>query len=296
MLNDLWGRSHVKQYMEEYIRRGLYHPLLLIGEHGVGKKYISKEIYFGLNCLGSDTGTDQCSCPSCIDPDPENYILYRLEKKSWGVNDIRTLTDLVEKPPLASRFRVIAIDQSEKITPEGTDTFLKIIEDVSPYNVFVFLTQYYREVMPTLRSRCWGIYLPPLLSTNGDEDVSSGIPALHIDSGLATQEKALLFIESFFEPEILLSTIKIKNDDIEGLVKGCFFIFNHYFSGTSKHVNTRIQRLEDKYGVQPLLIVYNNFNLFYQKIKRYPSIRTWSHFFETILETGLKVKTCLIIV
>jgi len=283
MFGEIWERDGVRAFLTSYVREGTFHPLILTGEEGMGKQLFSRLIFKYANCEGNQSS--KCECASCISIPREDYILYELEKKSWGVNDIREISAAVSKPPLASKVRAIVIDQADKITPEGSDVFLKIVEDVKPYNLFLFLTPYHTEVIPTLRSRCWEIYIPPT-----SEAEYGGIPLFQLNKSRVEQERAILFIESFFEKETLLNLLKVRETDLGDLIHWVLFVLHLHFTESSPYVQERLSLIEEKRGSQDLLVIYNHLNQFYQTMKRYPSVRAWHHFFQAVVDAKIELR------
>jgi hypothetical protein len=286
MLSNIIGRPQLVTYMGHYLKSAPYHPLLLIGDEGVGKTYLATLIFKYLNCTEHRSPT--CTCQVCVDPKSfESYNLFVLEKTSWGVEEIRVLSDSIQNPSISSNYRVIIFDRAESLTPEGSDVFLKIVEEHTPFNVFVFLTSQPAEVMPALRSRCWSIYLPPVEAyktcTAQQVKESWGNPA-YLDAGVSgDREKALLFVESMFEPNVLSNLLRFKDQDIPALLQSSIYNFAAYTQG-SEYAKARWSALEAKVGRVVLYNVYIHLRDLYSKLNQYPSLRDWNQFFQTCVE------------
>lgn len=269
-------------YLTSYVKGGQYHPLLFIGENGMGKKLLATETYRYMNCEGSKK--DTCHCSFCRS-EKEDLHLFELDKNSWGINDVRDISSLSSKPPLKTKYRAIVIEHAEKITPEGSDVFLKMVEENKSYNFFAFLTPYADAVIPTLKSRCWKIYVPPI----SEMDQSSGIPQYKMEKSHAPREEALLFIESFFEKDTLMNAYDLQNSDFESLIFWSGMVLHSYFTESSLYLQKRLDPLRDNHGVKPLLMIYHSMVSLLQKMKRYPNINPWHHFFNLVFDTKLQI-------
>ena len=190
---ELTIQKTIKDRFINYITAGrLAHAYLFYGPEGGGKEAIAIEIAKALNC--QNEATIPCNvCASCtkisqlIHPDIKFIIP---ESKSWSTPDIRQKYKLkAENPysridytgatsisidkirelkneakytPYEAQKKVFILTEAEKITREGANSFLKLLEE-PPDNLIIFLiNNSLSTILDTIKSRCQIIYFPPV--------------------------------------------------------------------------------------------------------------------------------------
>jgi DNA polymerase-3 subunit delta' len=175
--SDIIGNKKVLKLLEQgVLQKTLYPSLIFHGIEGIGKKRTAFTIAKGFNCL-SETGKpcDLCSVCNSIDhlndPDarlilPEWYDerLDRKERKSLSIkiDQIRELVRDINLRPYHSAKKIYIIDYAEMLTDEASNSLLKTLEEPPPYAIIILITTAYYSLLPTIRSRCWGVPFHPL--------------------------------------------------------------------------------------------------------------------------------------
>jgi len=138
------GHSNIWNQISKSIKSDkLSHAHLIIGEDGIGKSILAKNI--GLMILGKDQ-----------DKQYVDLIQWKAEKNksSIGVSSIRSLVEEINKKPFEGDKKVIIIYHADKMTVQAQNAFLKTIEE-PPKNVTIFLLCENLEViLDTIKSRC----------------------------------------------------------------------------------------------------------------------------------------------
>lgn len=138
------GHNSIRNQISKSIKLDkLSHAHLLVGEDGIGKSILAKNI--GLMILGKDQ-----------DKQYVDLIEWRIEKNksTIGVNSIRSLVEEINKKPYEGDKKVIIIYHSDKMTVQAQNAFLKTIEE-PPKNVTIFLLCENLEIiLDTIKSRC----------------------------------------------------------------------------------------------------------------------------------------------
>jgi len=138
------GHSNILNQIRQSIKLDkLSHAHLLVGEDGIGKSILAKNI--GLMILGKDQ-----------DKQYVDLIEWQVEKNksTIGVNSIRSLVEEINKKPFEGDKKVIIIYHADKMTVQAQNAFLKTIEE-PPKNVTIFLLCENLEViLDTIKSRC----------------------------------------------------------------------------------------------------------------------------------------------
>ena len=82
--------------------------------------------------------------------------------KGLRVEDSRTIVNLALNPGVGDRPPSLMVGPLDLATPEAADALLKTLEEVSKTSLrLVLWTDYLKEVIPTIRSRCLVTWCPP---------------------------------------------------------------------------------------------------------------------------------------
>jgi DNA polymerase-3 subunit delta' len=150
------GHNSIKNQISKSIKSNkLSHAHLIVGEDGIGKSILARNI--GFNILGENE-----------DKKYVDLVEWRIDKNksTIGVNSIRTLNEEIHKKPYEGDKKVIIIYDAHKMTVQAQNAFLKTIEE-PPKNVFIILLcEKLEVVLDTIKSRC---QIHKLKNLNEDE-------------------------------------------------------------------------------------------------------------------------------
>ena len=130
---------------------------LFCGPRGVGKTSCARIFAKTINCLNPDPDGEACGvCESCRSIEEGNsYNIIELDAASNNsVDDIRSLTEQVNVPPVVGKYRIFIIDEVHMLTSQAFNAFLKTLEEPPSYVVFILATTEKHKVIPTILSRC----------------------------------------------------------------------------------------------------------------------------------------------
>lgn len=139
---------------------------ILYGSYGVGKTTIARLFSRSLTCLNK--AWDGCSCDSCtfFKEDIKHPDIVELDAASHsGVDSARELVDSAHLVPNIGARRVILIDESQRLSREAWDVYLKVLEDPNNKTIFIFITNEFHKIPDTIKSRCLNLPIK-----NIDED------------------------------------------------------------------------------------------------------------------------------
>lgn len=102
------------------------------------------------------------------------------------VDDVRKAIDLFHRAASEGGWRIAIIDSAEHLNRSSANALLKIIEEPPPKSLFLIVAHRPAATMPTIRSRCRRLALPPL----ADADVVSAVRAMG-DDGPGASDKEL---------------------------------------------------------------------------------------------------------
>ncbi|MBW9146403.1 DNA polymerase III subunit delta' [Clostridium sp. CM027] len=138
------GHNSIKNQISKSIESDrLSHAHLLVGEDGIGKSIVAKNI--GLKVLGKNQ-----------DRQYVDLVEWRIEKNksTIGVNSIRALIEEINKKPYEGDRKVIIIYNAHKMTVQAQNAFLKTIEEPPKNVIILLLCENLEVILDTIKSRC----------------------------------------------------------------------------------------------------------------------------------------------
>ncbi|MCY3969168.1 MAG: hypothetical protein OXG74_04505 [Acidobacteria bacterium] len=159
----------------------LYPSIILHGGEPADRLALANEIARALLCAGEPETRPCGRCRHCRRIDIENdgafhpdFVFARRDPKKREtvipVDKVRALLQTAQVSPFEARGQVFVIVEAEVLHPAGANVLLKTLEepaDRSPRN-FLLLASSASELLPTLRSRSWTVYLGA--GDAGDDD------------------------------------------------------------------------------------------------------------------------------
>lgn len=231
--SDVIGHEDIKNHIINSIENGRFaHAYIISGEDGLGKSILVKEI--ALKLLNKE-----------INRIYADIIEFRIKKenRSIKVDDIREINKEVNKKPYEEDKKVIIIYNSDLMTKEAQNAFLKTIEE-PPENVFILMIcESLDNILETIKSRCQ-IYKLNHLS---EEDMKMFINDKYPDIDEELKEIFLKIsdgipgkVEKFIEDEdfknirnmsmnILKKMLLYKKNDMESILQYTEFLVKHIY-------------------------------------------------------------------
>ncbi|MCI5605261.1 MAG: DNA polymerase III subunit [Clostridia bacterium] len=142
------------------------HAYIFEGEKGLFKHEAAQLFAATLTC--QNTSVSPCgTCPACIQAKSKTnpdiiYIEKSNDKKTIGVEPIRTLNDDVAIRPFYSQKKVYIINEGDILTPEAQNAFLKTLEEPPEYAVFIIIVENSSALLQTVLSRASLIHFTPV--------------------------------------------------------------------------------------------------------------------------------------
>ncbi len=142
---------------------GMTHAWLLTGPPGSGRSNAARAFAAALQCL--EGGCGHChACLTALSGAHADVSLVATEHVQLRVDDVRPLIQLAQRSPSEGRWRVIVIEDADRLNDSSGNVLLKAIEEPPPRTVWLLCAPSADDVLTTIRSRCRrvGLRIPPV--------------------------------------------------------------------------------------------------------------------------------------
>jgi DNA polymerase-3 subunit delta' len=173
--DNLVGQEHVTAILKgavEASRNGeesqeMTHAWLFTGPPGSGRS--SAAVAFAQALVCSNSGCGSCNeCQSAANGSHPDVEIIRTEGLSIKVEEVRELLTRVAWAPSMGGWRVVVMEDSDRLTESAANALLKAIEEPGNRTVWLLCAPTLHDVLPTIRSRCRHLQL----QTPSDEAVA----------------------------------------------------------------------------------------------------------------------------
>jgi len=165
------------------------HAWLVTGPPGSGRSYAGRAFAAALQCERGGCG--ECrECTTALSGAHADVTLVATEKVTIAIDEVRDLISLAATSPSGGRWRVIVVEDADRMTERTSNVLLKSIEEPPARTVWVLCAPSPQDVAVTIRSRCRIVNL----RTPDPDDVARLLierdgtdPALALECALAAQ-------------------------------------------------------------------------------------------------------------
>jgi DNA polymerase-3 subunit delta' len=142
---------------------GMTHAWLLTGPPGSGRSNAARAFAAALQCLQGGCGHCK-ACLTALAGTHADVSLIATEHVQLRVDDVRPLIQTAQRSPSAGRWRVIVIEDADRLNDSSGNVLLKAIEEPPPRTVWLLCAPSADDVLVTIRSRCRrvGLRIPPV--------------------------------------------------------------------------------------------------------------------------------------
>lgn len=134
------------------------HAWLFTGPPGSGRSVAARAFAAALVC--PDGGCGKCAdCHTAMvgtHPDVDHVTT---EAMTISVETARTLVLEAAAAPSLARWRVIVLEDADRLTEHANNALLKSLEEPTPHTVWLLCAPSLEDVLPTIRSRCRHVVL-----------------------------------------------------------------------------------------------------------------------------------------
>ena len=173
--DDLVGQDHITTILKgavaasrlEATTQEMTHAWIFTGPPGSGRS--SAAVAFAQALICPDQGCGTCNeCRSAKAGSHPDVEIIRTEGLSIKVEEIRELLTRVAWAPSMGGWRVVVMEDADRLTESAANALLKAIEEPGTRTVWLLCAPTLHDLMPTIRSRCRHIQL----HTPSDEAVT----------------------------------------------------------------------------------------------------------------------------
>ena len=155
-----WQAERWKQVLGAHAGGRLAHALLLAGPRGAGKGHVAAGLASFLLCESSGGARRPCGeCRSCAQIAAGTHPnLMRLQpaedKRDIAIDDVRDLLDRLHLSSHYGQAKIAIVEPADALNASGVNALLKTVEEPPPATHLLFVSERWRALPATLRSRC----------------------------------------------------------------------------------------------------------------------------------------------
>ncbi|MGD1010003.1 MAG: DNA polymerase III subunit delta' [Candidatus Aminicenantales bacterium] len=220
---DIAGNNRVKKILKLALERDrVPNSLLFCGPEGIGKRPMALALAKALNCAAAPG--DSCGrCPACLAIDEGRFpdvMEFSGEAKDISIEQIRFIKQMAYLKPMMGRKRVFILDDADKMSPDASNSLLKVLEEPPLFSHFVLVTASPFLILPTILSRCQTL----AFSAVSKEEIEE----ILVDRDLPKEQARVL---SLLVDGNLERALELEWDEVQGLKDEAWKLFEMMLSG-----------------------------------------------------------------
>ncbi|MBU2539905.1 DNA polymerase III subunit delta' [Patescibacteria group bacterium] len=152
--------GHKKQwnFLKDRFEQGqLSHAYLFAGPSEVGKKKFALDFIKLINCIGEKCkGKGTCKNCKMVEglSHPDLLMVEAKDNSEIQISQIRQVQQFLSLKPYYSSFKVVLIDEAEKMNQEAQSCFLKTLEEPKGNTILILISSKPETLLTTIFSRC----------------------------------------------------------------------------------------------------------------------------------------------
>ncbi|MDR1188934.1 MAG: DNA polymerase III subunit delta' [Bifidobacteriaceae bacterium] len=134
------------------------HAWLITGPPGSGRSIAARAFAAALQCAEGGCGDCQ-ACRSVMARTHPDVLDTATKKVVIAIDDVREWVTLAARMPSQGRWRVIIVEDADRMLERTGNVLLKALEEPPPHTVWILSAPRPQDVLVTIRSRCRGVGL-----------------------------------------------------------------------------------------------------------------------------------------
>ena len=186
VFDALVGQEHVIEVLERAVAdpRSMTHAWLFTGPPGSGRSVAARAFAAALQCERGGCG--ECrDCRQALNGTHPDVTYVTTDKVIIDIREVRELVTIAARSASQGRWRIIVIEDADRMVERTSTVLLKAIEEPAERTVWLLCAPSQDDVMVTIRSRCRPVALriPPaeavaeLLVTRDGVDPATALAA-----------------------------------------------------------------------------------------------------------------------
>ena len=173
--DELIGQAHIVQILQAAVSAAasgeesqeMTHAWIFTGPPGSGRS--SAAIAFAQALVCKNQGCDKCNdCITAKGGSHPDVEIMKSEGLSIKIDEIRELLTRTSWAPAMGGWRVVVMEDADRLTESAANALLKAIEEPGLRTVWLLCAPTLHDILPTIRSRCRHIQL----HTPGNSEVA----------------------------------------------------------------------------------------------------------------------------
>ena len=135
--------------------RSMSHAWLITGPPGSGRSVAARAFAAALQCTGEDVGCGRCpGCRTTMGRTNADVLFAATETSIINVDTARSLVLQAQGAPSQGLWRVIVVEDADRLGESGANALLKAIEEPPEHTVWLLCAPSPKDMIATIRSRC----------------------------------------------------------------------------------------------------------------------------------------------
>jgi len=154
VFDELVGQEHAIAQMREAGAPGssaMTHAWLIVGPAGSGRSTLARAFAETLITQGQESPEVVAQVRAGSHPD---VTVLATDRVTISIDEVRHLVSRAYFSPSASSYRVLIVEDADRMTERTSNVLLKALEEPPPQTVWVLCAPSVNDVLPTIRSRC----------------------------------------------------------------------------------------------------------------------------------------------
>lgn len=168
--DDVVGQSEVVATLRAAVTdpAAMTNAWLVTGPPGSGRSTAARAFAAALQCDTGGCGSCQ-ACRTALAGTHGDVTVVATEKVTISIDEVRELVGLAQRSPSQGRWRVIIVEDADRMTERTSNVLLKSLEEPPARTVWVLCAPSPQDVIVTIRSRCRAVALriPPVADVAG---------------------------------------------------------------------------------------------------------------------------------